>query len=77
MKLNFKIGSDAKVIVGKYAGKQAKVVAIDKRSNRVRLDGLKVVKAGGKKGGKKDLHGTFHVSSLVLVTAVATEESAA
>jgi ribosomal protein L24 len=64
MKLAIKVGDKVQVVVGKLAGKEAAIIFIDKKNNRVRLEGLKVVKAAkGKKGGK-DLHGTFHVSSL-------------
>lgn len=63
MKLAIKIGDKATVLTGKFAGKQAEVTAIDKRNLRVQLAGLKKQTVKTKKGNK-DLHGTFHVTSL-------------
>jgi len=63
MKLGIKIGDKVVVTTGKLAGKEAAIVFIDKKNKRVRLEGLKVIKAKTKKG-TKDLHGTFHLSSL-------------
>ena len=74
MKLAIKTGDKVKVTCGKNAGKEAVVEFIDKRSNRVRLEGLKKNKAS-KKGSGKDLHGTYHVSNLVLIKPEVKEEA--
>lgn len=62
MKLGVKVGDQALVLTGKFKGKQANVVAVDKKNSRIRLEGLKVVKSG-----KKALHGTFHRASLQII----------
>lgn len=67
MKLEIKVGDKVKVTQGKFEGKESKVVFIDKKNLRFRLDGLKVIKSKSKKGAGKDLHGTFHLSSLQLI----------
>lgn len=66
MKLALKVGDQVQVTKGKFAGKEDTITAIDKKSNRVRLEKLKKSKA--KKGGKEN-HGTFHVLSLKPVKA--------
>lgn len=76
MKLEIKVGSKVKVTQGKFAGKDSKVIFIDKKNLRFRLDGLKVIKSKGKKGGK-DLHGTFHLSSLSLIKPEQPTEASA
>lgn len=64
MKLTMKVGDKVKVLKGKLAGKEANVVAIDKKNNRVKLAGLKVSKQKNKSGKSVDLHGSFHIASL-------------
>lgn len=72
MKLGLKVGDKAKVLKGKYKGKEANVVAIDKKTARVRLAGIKVEK------GKKDAtEGTFHRKTLELVKAEAPKQEEA
>lgn len=73
MKLGVTIGDKALVLTGKFKGKTANVVAIDKKTARVRLEGLKISKAGDKK-----LHGTFHRTSLQIIKPeVKAEEASA
>lgn len=67
MKLAIKPGDKVRVIKGKLAGKEASIIAIDKKAKRVRLEGLKKKKVKTKKGKEKELHGTFHVSSLRII----------
>lgn len=74
MKLAIKVGDKVQVITGKFAGKEDTVAAIDKKSNRVRLNALKKSKAT--KGGKQN-HGTFHVLSLKVLKAPEKQEEAA
>lgn len=64
MKLTMKVGDKVKVLKGKLAGKEANVVAIDKKNHRVKLAGLKVSKQKNKNGKSVDLHGSFHITSL-------------
>lgn len=75
MKLGIKIGDKAKVIKGKFAGKEADVLFIDKKNLRVRLNGLKKLSLKTKKGDK-EVHGTFHLSSLQIQKPVAATETA-
>lgn len=67
MKFEIKEGSKVKVVAGKHAGTEAAVIAVDTKNKRIKLDGVKVKKVKTKKGEQKELHGTFHVSSLQLV----------
>jgi len=67
MKLAIKIGDKVQVTKGTSYGKEAKVVEIDKKNNRYKLDSLKKSKSKGK--GGKELHGSFHVASLRLLKA--------
>ena len=72
MKIGLNVGDKVKVLVGKFSGKEDKVIFIDKKTKRVRLEKLKKLKSKGKKGGK-DLHGTFHLASLVSLKPKPTE----
>lgn len=63
MKFDIKVGNKVAVTKGKFAGKEALVTKIDKKNKRIQLDSLK--KSQSK---KKELHGTFHYSSLRLLT---------
>lgn len=67
MKIGLKVGDKVKVLTGKCAGKEAAIVAIDKKTARVKLDGLKKSKVKTKKGDSKELHGTFYARNLELI----------
>lgn len=60
MKLALKTGDVAIVKKGKLAGKEGKILEIDSKNKRVKVEGLKKSKSGS-----KDLHGTFHINSLI------------
>lgn len=77
MKLDIKVGDKVLVLKGKDAGKEANVVAVDKRSYRYRLEGLKVQTVKSKKGASRDLHGTYHLSSIKKVIVEAPAQEAA
>lgn len=62
MKFDIKVGTKVAVTKGKFAGKEAVVTAVDKKNKRIQLDKLKKSKSKN-----KELHGTFHYSSLRLV----------
>lgn len=66
MKSTLKIGDKVVVTKGKYLGKEDKILACDKKNNRIRLEVLKKQPVKTKKGAK-EIHGTFHVSSLKLI----------
>jgi ribosomal protein L24 len=76
MKFSYKVGDKVQVTVGKHAGKEAAISSIDKKAKRLQLDGLKKQKIKTKKGASKELHGTFHVSSVKAIAAPAAEASA-
>lgn len=63
MKFDIKVGNKVAVTKGKFTGKEAVVTAVDKKNKRIQLDSLKKIKSD-----KKELHGTFHYSSLRLLT---------
>lgn len=67
MKLEIRSGDKVQVIKGKFSGKEAKVLFIDKKTGRSRLEGLKKIQVKTKKGESKELHGTFHLTSLKLL----------
>lgn len=67
MKLEIKQGTKVQVLTGKFAGKEASVLFVDKKTKRVKLDGLKKHKVKTKKGESKELHGTFNYSHLKLI----------
>lgn len=75
MKIALKVGDKVRVLAGKFTGKEDVVSFIDKKNGRVRLETLKKQKVKTKKG-TKDLHGTFHLTSLKSLKA-ATETVAA
>lgn len=63
MKFDIKVGNKVAVTKGKFSGKEAVVTAVDKKNKRIQLDSLKKSKSKS-----KELHGTFHYSSLRLIT---------
>lgn len=71
MKLGVTIGDKAVVLTGKFKGKTANVVTIDKKTARIRLEGIKVSKSGDKK-----LHGSFHRASLQIIKPEAPKTEA-
>lgn len=75
MKIELNVGDKVKVLVGKFAGKEDTVDFIDKKSKRVRLTNLKKQKVKLKKG-EKQLHGTFHLGSLLVLKPQAAEQAA-
>ena len=64
MKIELKIGDKVTVLNGKFAGKEASILFIDKKTKRVRLDGLKKQTIKTKKGSAKELHGTFGMANV-------------
>lgn len=62
MSLGLKMGDKVRVLKGKFKGQEDVVFAIDKKNKRIHLAKLKKTKAD-----KKELHGTFHLSSLFVI----------
>lgn len=76
MKLQVKIGDKALILTGKCKGKEAKILFVDKKSGRVRLEGVKILKSKLKGGKSKELHGSLHISSLQVIKPEAPVEAA-
>lgn len=77
MKIELKLGDKVEILNGKFAGKEAQVLFIDKKTLRVRLDGLKKQTIKTKKGETKELHGTFSLTNLKIKKAEQKQEAAA
>lgn len=77
MKLQAKVGDRARVLQGKFRGKEAVIQFIDRKTGRVRLEGLKISKSKLKGGKSKELHGTLHISSLSVIKPEAPAAEAA
>ncbi len=75
MKIALKIGDTVTVTEGKYSGKEAKVLFIDKKNLRVRLEGLKKQTVKTKKGATKELHGTFSLANIKIKQAEQKQEA--
>lgn len=82
MAQNLKSGDTVKVIAGSNKGKVAKIVSVDKKSNKACLEGLEVrerhIRASylNPKGGKKSIHVGIDLSNLKLEKAAAPKKSA-
>ena len=73
---SLKLNDKVKVISGSLKGKEAKIVAIDRKAGKACLEGIRVVERHIKKtylnptGGKKTVHLGIDLSNLKLVEAV-------
>lgn len=72
-KLHVKIGDTVKVISGTSKGSEGKILAIDKKKNRVIVEGVNVVKkhvkpsAANPQGGIEEAEAGVHISNVMLV----------
>ena len=75
MAKGLKVNDKVKVISGANYGKEAKIVAIDRKSGKAMLEGIKLIERHMKKtylnpaGGKKTIHAGIDFSNLKLVEA--------
>ena len=75
MSKSLKINDTVRVISGDHKGKEAKIVRIDRQSNKACLEGIGLVERHMKKsylnptGGKKTVHVGINLSNLKLVKA--------
>ena len=75
MAKGLKVNDKVKVISGANKGKEAKIVAIDRKNGKAMLEGIKMVERHMKKtylnpaGGKKTVHVGIDFSNLKLVEA--------
>ena len=82
MAQNLKANDTVLVIAGDNKGKKAKIVKIDRKTNKAMLEGIGVVERHMKKsytnpkGGKKTIHVGIDLSNLKLVEAAKVEKTA-
>ena len=83
MAQNLKANDTVLVIAGDNKGKKAKIVKIDRKTNKAMLEGIGVIERHMKKsytnpqGGKKTVHVGIDLSNLKLVEAFKVEKKAA
>lgn len=72
-KLHIKVGDTVKVLSGESRGQEGKVLVIDRRNERVTVEGLNMIKrhtkpsAANPQGGIVEKEGTIHISNLMVV----------
>ena len=72
-KLNIKVGDTVKVLSGEDRGKEGKVLTIDRKNDRVVVEGVNVIKkhvkpdAANPQGGIVEKEAGLHISNLMLV----------
>ncbi|WP_107038315.1 50S ribosomal protein L24 [Brumimicrobium mesophilum] len=72
-KLHIKVGDTVKVISGEHRGQDGKVLSIDRKKERVLVEGVNVVKrhtkpdAANPQGGIVEKEAGLHISNLMLV----------
>ncbi|UKN03172.1 50S ribosomal protein L24 [Paracrocinitomix mangrovi] len=72
-KLHLKIGDTVKVISGESKGNEGKILVIDRKKNRVVVEGVNVVKkhikpsAANPQGGIEEAEAGIHISNVMLV----------
>ena len=82
MAQNLKANDTVLVIAGDNKGKKAKIVKIDRKTNKAMLEGIGVIERHMKKsytnpqGGKKTIHVGIDLSNLKLVEAAKVEKAA-
>jgi len=81
MSYTLKSGDTVKVISGGHKGETAKIVSIDKKTNRAYLEGIGLVERHVRasylnpKGGKKTIHLGIDLSNLKLEQAAEAKKS--
>ena len=72
-KLHIKVGDTVKVLSGESRGQEGSVKLIDRKKNRVTVEGVNMIKkhekpsAANPEGGIVDEEGTIHISNLMVV----------
>jgi large subunit ribosomal protein L24 len=72
-KLHIKIGDSVKVLSGESRGQEGKVLAIDRKKDRVLVEGINLIKkhtkpsATSPQGGIVEKEAGIHISNLMLV----------
>lgn len=70
--MNLKIGDEVVVITGSDKGKKGKIISIDRKKNRVVVEGVHIVKKhqkgnGQTTGGILDVEAPIHVSNVMII----------
>jgi large subunit ribosomal protein L24 len=73
-KLKIKIGDTVRVISGSSKGSEGKILKIDRKKNRVKVEGVNIGKkhvkpsASRPQGGMEDIEGSIHISNVMVVS---------
>ena len=71
--MKLKVGDLVKVIAGKDKGKEGKILKIDRKNNRLVVEGVSIIKKHTKpsqanpNGGIVEMEGTIHVSNVAYI----------
>lgn len=70
--MNFKVGDEVVVITGSDKGKKGKIISIDRKKNRVVVEGVHIVKKhqkgnGQTTGGILEVEAPIHVSNVMII----------
>jgi large subunit ribosomal protein L24 len=72
-KLHIKVGDTVKILSGESRGQEGKILVIDKKKDRVTVEGVNMIKkhakpsASNPEGGIEEKEGTIHISNLMVV----------
>jgi large subunit ribosomal protein L24 len=73
MKLKIRSGATVQVTAGAEKGKKGKVIEVDSRSLRIKVEGVKVMTHFDRKEGVKKIEGFIDYSNVKLVEAAPTK----
>ena len=70
--MNLKVGDEVVVITGSDKGKKGKIISIDRKKNRVVVEGVHIVKKhqkgnGQTTGGILEVEAPIHVSNVMII----------
>lgn len=70
--MNFKVGDKVVVIAGSSKGKEGKIISIDRKNNKVVVEGVHIVKKhkkgnGQETGGILEVEAPIHASNVMLI----------
>ncbi len=70
--MNFKVGDKVVVIAGKDKGKEGKILTVDRKNDRVVVEGINIVKKHVKGNGQtagsiEEIEASIHVSNVMMI----------
>ncbi len=70
--MSFKVGDKVVVIAGKDKNKEGKIIKVDRKNNRVVVEGINIVKkhikpANGQTGSIEEIEASIHASNVMIV----------